>query len=205
MPLSVAYSRKFNPYHDPANGQFTTGPGGGTGQDAPGSIKPPTSMRAAATAPKPAPPPAPQGPFTTHAQDKGADGEVARGLNRLAATPDSTTQITFAGLSMSVTRDNSNGIILQSSTVLGTLTGSGTLSVTPGKQEMIFSNLTLSLHSMTSSLVSAPSRLRFYANNSRELLVQFDKPLFVKTPALIKDIHREAASYYVSEQPKKPK
>jgi hypothetical protein len=191
------FARKYNHNHDPANGQFTFAPAGGSGGggDSFGSFgrgsgsrqgraKPDSgtalprlplsssSPLAQATGrkpstPKPALPQAERGPFQMHANATHQGGDVVRGLNKIATTPNSTKTIkykdtTLKETTLSVTRDAGDIISLDIAVSKSNIIhATGKLKRTPSKQELTFEELQFNTDKSRVGLMSPPTKIIF--------------------------------------------
>jgi hypothetical protein len=240
-PGAAYFARKYNHNHDPANGQFTFGSGGGGGSDSfggsgrgsgsrQGGAKPDggtalprlplasSSPLAQATGlkpstPKPTQPQAERGPFQMHANATHQGGDVVRGLNKIATTPNSTTTIkykdtTLKVTTLNVTRDTGDIISLDIAVSKSNIIhATGKLKRTPGKQELTFEELQFNTDKSRVGLMSPPTKIIFSARNNGDLVYTIDKPLQggIKTPFGIVAVGKPkpAGSYYIYDSRKK--
>jgi hypothetical protein len=156
--------------------------------------------------------PAAQGPFTMHANARHAGGDVARGLNRVATTPNSETKIPFRGSTLTVTRDAEDSVSVETPIKLPppfnrySLHATGKMERTHGKQEIAFSQLQFSTNLPNAKIDSVPSKIVFSARTNGDMVYTIDKAIDVSVhiPFIGKRANKLAAgSYIIYENPEK--
>jgi hypothetical protein len=216
-PDAAAHARKYNHNHDPYNGQFTSGPGGGSatnsGTTTPHPALPPRLAQATSLQPIPPKPTLAQqqrGPFSMHAEAHNVGGDVARGLNEIATTPSSVTKIPFGGTILTVTRDAGDRVTLQTPlpAIVGkeySLHATGRITRTTGKQEIIFSDLQTRIDKPNSEIISAPSKITVSARSNGDMVYSIDKDIYLSVivrMGIRKSVVRKAGTFYVYKKPR---
>jgi hypothetical protein len=207
--------RKFNPNHDPTNGQFTFGPGGSSvsrpratswsqnrvADNTARSAQRPT-LRRPADAQKPTadpryPEPHPDAPFKRHAEEPSNRGNLARSLNTISTQTHSRRDIRFLGADFTVQRGNGTDLLLTNKRV--SLVIRGRLVRQPGKQEIRIEDIRTSVAFGDAKIESSPRVITIRAHADGTMSYHLDRPLRTSGVAAIPIRDRQAGWYKIEK------